>query len=497
MTTSTNTAYEALTRHFARMSSLRGAQAILGWDMQTMMPKGGAESRGQQLATLEGLSHELMTDPRVGGWLDQAEAGSASLGAWEAANVREMRRAWRHATAVEGSLVESLAVAGARCTAVWREARPKNDFAAYAPLQAEVMGLVREVAAQKASAFGVSPYDALIDQYEPGMTAARVEVLFAPLRARLPGIIAEALERQGSPAAPATGSFPTAAQKSLGLRVMEALGFDFTHGRLDVSAHPFCGGTPADVRMTTRYREDTWQPAFHGIVHETGHGLYEQGLPVAWRDQPVGEARGMGVHESQSLFWEMQVARSPGFLRWVAPLVSEAFAAPVDAGALTRVAHVVRRGFIRVDADECTYPAHVMLRFELEQRLVAGTLAVADLPEAWREAMGRHLGVTPPDDRDGCMQDVHWTDGAVGYFPSYTLGAMIAAQLAEGLRRDLGDPSDLAARGDFAPMLSWLRTRIHGEASRLETDALVAQATSSELSAAAFLAHLERRYLGR
>jgi carboxypeptidase Taq len=491
------TAYTALTRHFARMSSLRGAQAILGWDMQTMMPKGGAESRGQQLATLEGLSHELMTDPRVGDWLDAAASEASSLGPWEAANLREMRRAWRHATAVEGRLVEALAIAGARCTSVWREARPNNDFASYAPLQAEVMSLVREVAAQKAAAFGVAPYDALIDQYEPGMTAARVETLFEPLRARLPGLIAEALERQGAAASPATGTFPTSAQKELGLRVMEALGFDFTHGRLDVSAHPFCGGTPADVRMTTRYREDTWQPAFHGIVHETGHGLYEQGLPADLRDQPVGEARGMGVHESQSLFWEMQVARSPGFLRWVAPLVSEAFGAATDPADLTRVAHVVKRGLIRVDADECTYPAHVMMRFELEQRLVAGTLAVSDLPEAWRDGMSRHLGVTPPDDRDGCMQDVHWTDGAVGYFPSYTLGAMIAAQLASAMRADLGDPSDLASRGDFAPMLGWLRARVHSQGSLHDTDALVARATGAPLSATAFLAHLERRYLGR
>jgi carboxypeptidase Taq len=205
----------------------------------------------------------------------------------------------------------------------------------------------------------------------------------------------------------------------------------------------------------------------------------------------------MGVHESQSLFWEMQVARSPGFLRWVAPLVSEAFGAPADAAALTRVAHIVKRGLIRVDADECTYPAHVMMRFELEQRLVAGTLKVTDLPEAWRDGMARHLGVTPPDDRDGCMQDVHWTDGAVGYFPSYTLGAMTAAQLADAMRRDLGDPSDLAARGDFAPMLGWLRARVHGEGSRLDTDGLIAHATGAPLSATAFLAHLERRYLGR
>jgi carboxypeptidase Taq len=491
-------AYAALTRQFSRLSALRGAQGLLGWDMQTMMPKGGAEARGQQLGALEGLHHELLTDPRVGGWLDAAEAGERhNLGAWELANLREMRRVWRHATAVEGRLVEALAVAGTRCTQVWREARPANDFKRYAPYQAEVMGLVREVAEQKAAALGVSPYDALIDQYEPGMTAARIETLFAPLRAQLPGLIAEALDRQVAGPPGLAGPFPTASQRALGVSVMEALGFDFDHGRLDVSAHPFCGGTPDDVRMTTRYREDTWQPAFHGIVHETGHGLYEQGLPKAFRDQPVGEARGMGVHESQSLFWEMQVARSPGFLGWVAPRVGDAFGAQTDVRALVGAAHVVRRGLIRVDADECTYPAHVLLRFELEQALVSGALAVDDLPEAWRDGMRRHVGVEPPDDRDGCMQDVHWTDGAVGYFPSYTLGAMIAAQLADAMRRDLGDPSDLASRGDFAPMLGWLRSRVHAQGSRLDTDTLVREATGAPLSADAFLRHLARRYLGR
>jgi len=488
-------AYDQLSQRFDKISQLQGAQAVLHWDMQTQMPRGGAEARGGQLGALETLGHDLMTDPRVADWLDTAEANPPE-NLWERANLREMRRQWRHANAVESRLVEALAVAGTRCGQVWQTARPVNDFKSYEPSQAEVFALVREIAAQKAAAFGCSPYDALIDQFEPGMGAARIDEVFAPLRARIPTLIDEVLGRT-SPLGPQTGGiFPIERQKALGLRVMTAMGFDFDRGRLDISSHPFCGGVPDDVRMTTRYRSDSWLPAFQGIVHETGHGLYEQGLPAKWRHQPVGEARSMGVHESQSLFWEMQVARSKPFLQWLRPHVATELGVEATVEDLYRRATAVKRGLIRVDADEVTYPAHVLMRFELEQKLVAGELRVADLPEAWREGMTRYLGVAPDTDRDGCMQDIHWTDGAVGYFPSYTLGAMIAAQLASAMRDSDFDLDGHAARGDLEPVRAWLLEKIHAQASVVETDDLIVAATGRPLSAATYLAHLEARYLG-
>jgi carboxypeptidase Taq len=494
---------DQLRRRFARIQRFRDAQSVLEWDAQTMMPPGGAAGRAEQVAALATLCHELLTAPEVGDWLDAADA-EAPADPWQAANLVEMRRTWRHATAVEPRLVEALSLAGHRCTNVWRQARRANDFATWAGPQAEVFRLVREVAAQKAAALGLSPYDALIDQFEPGMTAARIDEAFAPLRAELPPLIEEALEAtRGRTHMPRPdGPFAEDDQKALGLQVMKAMGFDFDHGRLDVSSHPFCGGTPADVRMTTRYRSDVWLPSLMGIVHETGHALYEQGLPEALRDQPVGHARGMAAHESQSLFWEMQVARSPEFLQWLTPLAWKAFGGPSHLwhpDALMGEAHRVQRGLIRVDADECTYPGHVLLRFELEQALVAGRLGMDDLRDAWREGMRRFVGTEPDTDRDGCMQDIHWTDGAVGYFPSYTLGAMMAAQLAQALRRDLGERNwhFMLGRGEFQPLLDWLRTRVHQRASLVTSDGLVREATGSPLSARPLLDHLRRRYIDR
>jgi carboxypeptidase Taq len=490
------TAYELLEARFDRLSRLAGAQAMLHWDMQTIMPRGGAEARGEQLSALDALHHELLTDPRVAEWLASAEA-SPPEDPWSCANLREMRRVHLHATALDSRLVEALAVAGTRCGQVWQEARPKNDFAAWAGPQAEVFALVREAAQRKAEAMGCAPYDALIDQFEPGMTAARIETLFAPLRARIPALIEAATSRPKPAPGAHAGPFATDAQKALGLKVMRAMGFDFDHGRLDISAHPFCGGTPDDVRMTTRYREDDWLPAFHGIVHETGHGLYEQGLPRRFRHQPVGQARGMGVHESQSLFWEMQIGRSEAFCAWLSPLLSDTLGVSMSPVDLFGRATEASRGLIRVDADEVTYPAHILLRFELEQRLVAGSLEVRDLPEAWRDGMARYLGVVPEDDRHGCMQDIHWTDGAVGYFPSYTLGAMIAAQLATAARAALPGLDEAVGRGELLGLRDWLRDVVHARASLLDTDTLVLEATGRPLAADTYLAHLERRYLAR
>jgi carboxypeptidase Taq len=280
---------------------------------------------------------------------------------------------------------------------------------------------------------------------------------------------------------------------------MQRIGFDFAHGRLDVSSHPFCGGTPDDVRITTRYSESDFARALMGVLHETGHALYQRGLPIEWRRQPVGRARGMAVHESQSLLLEMQVCRSRAFLTYAAPILREAFAGVGpgwEAEALHRRQIRVQRGVIRVDADEVTYPAHVILRYRLERAMIAGDLRPSDLPGAWAEGLYALLGVAPANDREGCLQDIHWYDGAWGYFPTYTLGALIAAQLFETARCDVPDLTEAIALGEFAPLLGWLRERVHSKGSLLPTSELVEEATGRPLGTASFERHLRDRYLG-
>ncbi len=492
------TAYDDLRRQFHVIASLQQARGFLEWDMQTVMPEGGADARSEQLAALQTVCHERMTDPRIPEWLDRA--ADQVQDPWDMANLREMRRSWEHTAGVEPRLVEALARAGTKCTMLWRRARRDNDFASWEPAQQEVVDLVRELAAQKGERLGLAPYDALLDQFEPGMTAARVEEVFAPLTDAVPGLIDEVIELQEREPAPLDlgGSFPIERQRELALEFMQALGFDAQRGRLDVSVHPFCGGGPDDVRITTRYREDEFLSSLMGVLHETGHALYELDLPAAWQTQPVGRARSMGVHESQSLSIEMQLSRSRPFIdfalpRWKAAFGNDGPAWQVDN--IVRRVQRVERGLIRVDADEVTYPMHVVLRFELERSLVAGDLRVADLPGAWRDGMRARLGIVPDDDRDGCMQDIHWTDGAFGYFPSYTLGAMIAAQLFDAMRSDHGDLDERVRSGDIGVVTGWLREKVHQHASLYDTGTLISKATGRPLDARSFLAHLRRRYV--
>lgn len=489
-------AYDELQSRFSRLSVYDGVLSVLTWDMAAMMPEGGNAARAEQLAVMRTLRHEAITRPDMSDLLDTA--ASEDLDGWQAANLREMRRDWVHAAALPARLVDAMSRACSACEMTWRDARRDSDFARVAPRLDEVLRLTREAAGTKAAALGVSPYDALLDQYEPGGRAAEIDRVFGDLEVFLPTFLQDVLERQRPPGERLAGPFPIEQQRALGHRFMEIVGFDFRHGRLDVSAHPFCGGIPDDVRITTRYNEDDFMPALMGVLHETGHALYEQGLPQAWRGQPVGQARGMSVHESQSLLMEMQACRSRPFLEFAAPLLAQAFGgsgAAWSADNLRRLYVRVQPGFIRVDADEVTYPAHVILRYRLEQAMLSGDLPVADLPGAWNDGMKRLLGLDVPDDRRGCLQDIHWYDGAWGYFPTYTLGAMTAAQLFDAATRD--DPSILPAigAGDFAPLLAWLRHKVHGRGCLLGTRDLLTEATGRPLDPKVFEAHLRRRYL--
>ncbi|HVV85472.1 MAG TPA: carboxypeptidase M32 [Kofleriaceae bacterium] len=493
-------AYRDLEARFHRLYALRHAVGVLQWDWAAMMPSGGAEARSEQLAAMKVVCHDQLADPAMGELLDRAEADAGALDEWQRANLAEMRRQWIHETALDGKLVEALSRACSACEQCWREARPAADFARVRPLLAEVLALTREAGAAKAERLGTDVYDALLDEYEPGGRAAEIEPVFDRLAATLPALrdrVVEHQARRGLPVRPA-GPFPAEKQKALGLAVMKTLGFDFAHGRLDTSLHPFCGGVPDDVRITTRYDEDDFVKALMGVIHETGHAQYERGLPAAWRYQPVGQARGMSVHESQSLLMEMQACRSRAFLEHVAPLARELLGgagAGWDTDNLVRLYTEVKPGLIRVDADEVTYPSHVILRFRLERALVGGAMELDALPEAWRAGMAELVGVVPPSDRDGCLQDIHWFDGAWGYFPTYTLGAMTAAQLFEAARRAVPGLLDAIGRGDFAPLLGWLREHVHGVASSVPTRELLVRATGQPLEPSIFLRHLEARYL--
>ena len=491
-------AYAALATTFSRLGAINDATGILGWDLQTLMPEGAADMRGEQLAVLEVLAHELLTSRNTGDRLAQAEDEAAGLRDWERANLREMRRAYVHACAVPADLVAASARATTRCEMVWREARAASDFKALAPHLAEVLRLRRQVGEAKGAALGLDPYDALLDGYDPGMRRARIDPLFAELRDALPGLIARARQTAEPAPVPLPGPFPVETQKALGLALMRAVGFDFSRGRLDVSLHPFCGGATDDVRITTRYDDSEPTRALMGVLHETGHALYEQGRPAAWRHQPVGEARGMSLHESQSLLIEMQACRSREFCAHLAPLLRDAFGGQGPAWSadnLHRLYTRVEPGFIRVDADEVTYPAHILLRYELETAMIAGDLAVSDLPGAFDDGMRALLGLIVPNDRLGCLQDIHWPGGSFGYFPTYTLGAMAAAQLfAAACAAHPGIPSALG-EGDFSDLRGWLRDNVHAQGSLMETDALLIAATGQPLGAEAFRQHLERRYL--
>ena len=492
-------AYPSLERTFARLAALEGASGILGWDSQTQMPDGAAEGRADQLAVLRGLAHEILTGPEMADAL--AAAGDEALDPGQRANLSEMERGHRHAASVPRDLVEASSRAVSKAEMTWRTARAESDFARLAPELAEVLRLQREIGQAKGAALGLAPYDALLDGYDPGLRRAVIDPIFAVLRAELPGLVGVIAERQAREPAPLPleGPFPVEAQRRIGLALMEAAGFDFGRGRLDVSLHPFCGGATDDVRITTRYDEADFMRALMGVLHETGHALYEQGRPSAWRAQPAGQARGMTLHESQSLIVEMQACRSAAFFRYLAPLLRESFgrSGPEwEAENLHRLGTRVAPGLIRVDADEATYPAHILLRYDLETAMIAGDLAVADLPGAFDDGLHALLGVRPPNDRLGCLQDIHWPGGAWGYFPTYTLGALAAAQLFAAAQQAEPDLMPGLARGDFGPLRGWLRTNVHARGSLVETGTIIADATGAPLGPEAFLRHLRARYLG-
>ena len=495
--TSITPAYLQLAGTWTRLHRLGHLQSIAGWDQAANMPPKGNEARAAAMAEMSTLLHRMRTEPGLSARIEQAE--SEDLDASQRANLREIRRDWRQANALPESLVERRELASARCEHAWRTQRPANDWAGFVENFRPLLALAREEATLLADAYGLSRYDALMDRFEPGMTHATVERLFADLKGWLPGLIQRVRDKQAAEVLhEPVGPFPLAAQRALCERVMRLLGFDFDAGRLDVSTHPFCGGVPEDVRMTTRFRPEEFLGSLLGTVHETGHGRYQQNLPRDWLGQPLAEPRSMAIHESQSLAFEMQLGGHPGFVNRLAPLVAEAFGeqpafAPQN---LHRLITRVKPGLIRVDADELTYPAHIILRHEIEHALIEGEVEADDIPALWDQKMQVLLGRdTRGNFKDGPLQDVHWPSGLFGYFPCYTLGAMYAAQWFAAMRRAMPDLDERIGHGDLVPMFDWLREQIWTQGSRWSTEALVERASGEPLNPAHFRAHLEARYL--
>ncbi len=493
------TPYHQLEQEFRRLHALQGAAGVLHWDAAVMMPRGSADIRGEQLAALETECHALLITPRVSRLLERAQANAQGLEPWQLANLREMRRAQDHALATPQSLVSRLARATARAEARWTEARQQSNFAAFAPHLEEVINLTRDRANLLGQALNLAPYDALIDEFSPGLKSEEIDQIFTALGRRLPGLIQKAIAAQAEvPPLPITGRFSAAKQRQLAVDVMKALGFPFERGRLDESAHPFTGGVPGDIRVTTRFDVNDPLPGLMGVLHETGHAMYDFGLPEAWSGQPVGHDRGMAMQESQSLLLEMVIGRSRPFMQYLKPLLDKTFGVTGpewEAENVYRYLTRVRRSMIRIDADELTYPLHVMLRFDLEKDILADQLKVKDLPEAWNAGMERRLGMRPASDAEGCLQDVHWAVGSFGYFPSYALGAVIAGQLYESLRNDRPQLDDELAAGQFEGLFAWLKENVHGLGASVSTPELIRNATGKPLSAAAWLRYVETKYL--
>jgi carboxypeptidase Taq len=490
-------AYDELRERLREAQTLVSVVELLGWDQETLMPRKAARFRAQEKALLSTLAHRRATLPRLGELLAECEDDD-DLGADPAvaANLLEIRRAYDRSVKLPEELVAEISETGSLALEAWKEARERNEFSLFLPWMEKQVLLNRRKAECWGFPAGGELYDALLDDFEPETTAVDVEGLFGPLREELTPLIESLISSPHQPSdAPLHVDLPEALQHTFNLALLERIGFDGEAGRLDTSTHPFSVGLgPGDTRITTRYRSDAWLDAFGSTLHEAGHALYEQGLPKErFLGQPLGESLGLGIHESQSRLWENHVGRSHEFCRWVLPELRRHFGAPLEAATvddLYAALNTVRAKEIRVESDEATYHLHVMLRFDLERAMIRDDLRPADLPAAWNERVKRDLGLEVRDDARGCLQDVHWSMGAIGYFPTYTLGSLYAAQLWEALIESVPDLPEQVAGGEFGVLLDWLRRNVHVHGRRFPAAELCRRVTGRPLGHEPLMRHL-------
>jgi len=492
-----------LEAHLAEAADLEAAAAVLSWDQETFMPSGGAAARSRQLSTLQRLAHDAFTRDDVGALLEELAPqveGEDPLASDDAALVRVARRDYERKRKLSSELVARLARASSEAKEAWKAARADDDFDAFAPHLRRLVDLNRE----KADALGygsgqeATPYDALLDEYEPGARTADVAPLFEQLRDDLVPLVDAISDAEPIDDACLRGAFAPDAQQAAGEEVIRAFGYDFQRGRQDRSAHPFTTAfSTGDVRLTTRFDPQFFGTGFFATLHEAGHGLYEQGVAPELEHTPLAEGASLGLHESQSRLWENLVGRSRAFWRGYFPTLTEHFPqqlSDVSGNAFYRAVNKVEPSLIRVEADEVTYNLHVMLRFEIERALIEDRLAVDDLPERWNAAMDDYLGVTPSSDADGVLQDVHWPMGAFGYFPTYTLGTLMSVQLFRQAQADLGDLDEQIAQGRFTPLLKWLREHIHRHGRKLQAADLLERVTGETLSAEPWMNYAREKF---
>jgi carboxypeptidase Taq len=492
-------AYDELIRRSREESLLASCAELLAWDEETCMPPGGVQHRAAQLALLAGLQHEKAADPRTGALLAEVERSSLvrDPDGDAAVNVREIRRAYHRATRLPRALVEEIASATSLAQHEWAAARRNADFTRFRPWLERVLALKRHEA--EALGDGATPYDALLEEYEPGARSDDLARLFDDLRRELvPLVTALTYSGHRPRVALLEREYPVDRQRFLCEAVAAAVGFDFQGGRLDPTTHPFFSSIgPGDCRITTRYNAYHFSDAFFGTLHETGHGLYEQGLDARHQGTPLGDAPSLGMHESQARLWENTVGRGRAFWQHFFPRARQVFheaLADVGPDEFHFAVNNVEPTLIRVGADEVTYNLHILIRFELEQALLSGDLPVADLPGAWNDAYRHYLGITPGDDAEGCLQDGHWASGLIGYFPTYTLGNVFAAQLFARAERDLSCLDQAFGRGDFSGLLGWLREKVHQQGGRYPAARLVERATGSPPDPRPLLESLRRKY---
>jgi len=495
-------AYQILLDSFKRVDRIDHAVVILNWDQLVMMPEAGVQARAEALAELSVMRHEILSSEKIKEAIDHCQSDLSEFSDGEQRSLYEMSLVYEDISCLPSDLVKAKVMAGSRCEHGWRTQRSDNDWDGFLGNFKEVVALSREEARIRQSARdAASPYDALLDLHCRGDSSALIDKVFGELKAALPTMIDQAIEQQGrrsTHGATLTGHFPVQEQTNLSHALMSSLGFDFSAGRLDVSAHPFSTGVRGDQRITTRYDESSFLDALLATAHETGHASYEAGLPAEWAGLPVGESRNMCTHESISLFFEKQLTLSKPFLAHLHGLIGQHLkdAKDLSLDALTAHARTVTKSFIRVEADELTYPLHVALRYDIERDLMNGVMEPEDIPDAWDAAMQAGLGLSTKDNyTNGCLQDTHWSDGTFGYFPSYTLGAVNSAQLFKAMTKDHTDWEAQLAAGETGFAREWLSNNIWKHGSHRSSQELMKAATGKGSDAGSLIAHLDERYL--
>ncbi|MDC0074496.1 carboxypeptidase M32 [Alphaproteobacteria bacterium] len=493
----TKKSYKKLESIFRRILILNSIDENLNWDRSVIMPSGGHDARSDQIAEIQISINKLYNQKCMEDLFEDAFHVN-NLDFYENANLREMYHLWRHNSVLSSNFVENYTRACLSCELTWRQAKIENNYNLLKKNFNEVIYFVRELANIKSSFLNLNPYDCLIDQYEQGFTQSIIDPIFKDIEKELPVLIKKILNNNAKFKLLPFPVIEVDSQKSLVKFIMKKLSLDNKSFTLGASAHPFSSGLAGDVRITTRYNIDNFLEALMGVIHETGHAIYENNLPTNSRWQPIGRARGMVFHESQSLFYEMQIGRSREFIDFIYEFVVKFFSnLGIELSKKNLIAHIrnVSNSLIRVNADEVTYPAHILVRYNIEKKIINNELAFEDIPEAWSKGMEKYLGISVINDSEGCLQDIHWFCGEFGYFPTYTLGAVLAAQLFRSMEVDIPLLKNFIKAGNFKPINSWLSEKIHNKGSLLKADELIKSITGKKLSATDYLYHLNNRYL--